>query len=234
LTLVPTVYKDGVAVTTGYTVSWPIINSYQWTVITFTATQGTAKITCDITGITDQGAGGGNVLRAPADLLQWLLVNQVFGEWRSGAYLDPATAPVAPYYFAELAAAQAQQSHDGSGFYGGSQEPTTGKTLISEFGKSNEARAFWTLDGRIAVRSLRLRAPNVYAAEWAELLTQHVLGDEVAFAVESSDLVRKLTAQYLPSAADGKFMASLIVFEPSVEEDLSDELELSWSAARVE
>ena len=224
-------YSAGTLVATSdYTASTVTINGKLWSIVTFDADQGDNAITLDVEGLTDNHAGGGTLITNPVEQLRHFLVNFVWNDWRSGAYYAESTAPLATQYFNQTADFLNALGHEGSKRYAGTEQ-IKALDALNEWLDSHEIKAFWTNNGKLAIRPIDHRSVRVYFA------TQWLRGDETALSFkhtfDPSNIVRHVSAQYIYNEAQAKYMQTLEVADLSVADDVTVSRTLPWSAARV-
>jgi hypothetical protein len=225
-----TVYSAGVAVdTANYAVTYPTVNGKLVTLIDFTATQGTNDVTVDLDGLSDKADGTGNLISNPAEVLQHLLVNFVFGDWRSGEYLSASTAPIHAPSFVETANFLSARGHECSRRL---SVPMRALDLVNEWADNHGAKLFWKGNGQLAVRMNDPNITRLYTDEqWF-----HADEDEAgAFALRSDaqGITREISLPYLFGETEGKFYQGMIASDLSVAQKVAISLDQPWSASRV-
>lgn len=218
---VDTVYKDGVAVAaSAYAITHPIVNGRQYTLIDFTSTQGTSAITCDAQGYETVGDGTGTLIEDPADIMEHLLSNWVFGDYRSGAWLSTAAiidaTSFATTFFSD-------RGYKGSVYVNVKRR---GIDVLNDLLKSFEAKACWTPDGKVA-----LKVEDVTA--WS-YVTDHVLREDEqaspSYTFPTAQLVDEVEAEWAATPTGG-FTQTLAVKDLATGEDAPEEIQLPFSPA---
>lgn len=227
------VYVSGTLTGAGFAITNVTVNGKSCTLIDFTTDQGAAVVTADVRGFTDKPDGTGTVIQNQALQLLHLLANFGFSDWRSGAYVDPSAVPldVASFYeVAQLLGAIATTG-GGSKRFAGSESPAV-SAVIDEWLDDHDIKAFWTHDGKLAIRALDYRPKeNLY------LDRPWIQGDEQALSVshdfDTKALMRRVALQFAFLDADGKYEVSAVVADFSVADKISTSRSLTWSRATV-
>ena len=215
-------------------ITYPIYGGLQVTSINFgTAPAATDVIRCDIEGLTVDGTSTGAVILNPCDQLKHLLVNFVFGDWRSGAWLADSTAPVDASAFAVAGTFAAQFGYEGSRIYGGSSTQVIAGQVIQDFLQSHPMlRLYWTRAGKLGCVALDHRSPGYIAAPWIKEEQDASLGSSLVQVVDASQLVQRVNMSYLFGEADSKYWASLSVQDLRVAEKTAESMQWPWSSSR--
>jgi hypothetical protein len=221
---VDVVYADGVPVT-GWTASYPQVNGRQYTVVTFATSQADAAISADVQGYDATGDGSGSLLEDPATVLKHLLVNFIYGDWKSGAWLADATAPVdttsfATTYFSDRGYKVSKRI----------ARVRKGVDLVNEFLSSLEARACWTWGGKIM---LRVEDPAVTSIYATGLLLK--MPDLVGwnFTYGTGTLIDRVDADWAFDETADTYMQALQARDVSLTEEAPDSVSLPWSPSFV-
>jgi len=187
----------------------------------------------DVEGITDTGATSGAVIAAPTEQLKWLLNNVIYSDWNGGAYSTTA-APVDSTSFSATGSYCSTFKYEGSQKIGGTADQVTGISLVNGWLKSHPMiRARWGNDGKLGLRVIDHRwTPYTY-----EYLIDGVTNDVdrgFAFTTSASDIVSKVSVEYLYGEAAGKFWQKLEVQDLARwnVEKVTQSFPLSWSASR--
>jgi hypothetical protein len=154
------VYSNGVLqATTAFTVSQQTINGRYYTLVNFTADQGTATISADVEGYDDIGDGTGDVLAAPTDVMQHLITNFVLNDYASGlwtttdsTFIDTTSWDDVKY---ELFNRGAGASYACARYI---SNQLTGKQALEEFCQTFNLCPYWTSTGKLG---LKIDSPNV-------------------------------------------------------------------------
>lgn len=225
-------YADKIVVSEAeYTASTETKNGKLWSVVTFDSDQGDAEISFDVTGITDEPDGTGTLITNPILQLKHWLVNFVYNDWRSGPYYEESTAPLATRYVNETADYLDDLGHEGSKRFAYSEQKTAIEEL-NEWLDSHELKAFWRNNGELAIRLIAdHRTQRLYFS------TQVLRGTELALEFrrlfDTSNVVQKVSGQYIYNEAAGKYLQVLEVSDLSVTDDVTVTRTLPWSADRV-
>lgn len=222
---IDTVYKDGVPVAaSSYSISYPIVNGRQVTLIDFTATQGSSTITCDAQGYDTVGDGTGTLIEDPAAVIQHLLVNWIYGDWRSGPWLSTSSAPVDTTSFGTTFFSD--RGYKASVYIGGTKRQ--GLTILNELLKSFEARACWTPEGKIA---LVVEDFTSWSYATAQVLREKDCTDwSLLFPV--AQIVDEIEARWAQTPTAG-YTERLNVKDLGTGEGAPDEIELPYSPAHL-
>lgn len=226
----PRVYADGVIQGSGWSLVHPITNSgRRYTAVRFAADKGDAAITADAEGYEDVGDGSGDLIDNPALQLKHLLVNWVYGDYKSGAWLADSSAPVdvgaflgAAAYFRTIRARGSRR------FF--LSTASTGLKVLNEWSASWEMKVYWNDVGQLAVRPDDLHRFSTWTDE------RHLRFDDSAFDVNLSPdwdaLVDRVTISYFFSEAEGKYLGSVELRDPTLTLERPDSLEMPWSEAK--
>jgi hypothetical protein len=225
-------YSDGIVVSENdYTASTETRNGKLWSVITFDTEQTDKEITLDVTGLTDEPDGTGTLITNPVLQLKHWLVNFVYNDWRSGPYYEESEAPLDTRYVNETADYLDALGHEGSKRFGGT-DPIPALDVLNEWLDSHELKAVWRNNGKLAIRLVAdPRNQRIYFD------TQVLRGTELALefqrVFDTSNVVRKVSGQYIFNEAVKKYLQTLEVSDLSVPDDVTVTRSLPWSASRV-
>lgn len=238
---VPRVYKNGgtaLTLSTNYTLAYP-----KWGGTTYTAvviggsgatTSSTAdEVTCDVEGLTDAGDGTGGLITGAAAQLQHFLVNFGYGDWRTGAWLSEATAPLDTSSFATADTFMAKFGGEGSIYVGGSTEQKRVREVLSGWLRSwPMLRARWSADGKMGLRVIDHASGAYVSAPWVQAVR-----DELApmqYEAVSGQLVSRVSLSYLPGQRAGKLWQTLDLQDLALwqSEKTTEQVALDYSAAR--
>lgn len=171
---VPRVFANGLVqtVTTDYTIEHPIISGRLYTLIEWTEAgapdpDDEPVITCDVDGYDTNADGTGTVITEPAAQLEHFLINFVFGQYKRGAW-DTSSDQVDATSFAATGVFFTARGYASGRRLG---EPTEGATMVSEWVRSHEARAWWGFPGAGASGKVHVgvQDPNItdiYTQTW--------------------------------------------------------------------
>lgn len=221
---VTNVFADGVVVTSGYSITHPVVNGRVYTLIVFTTTQGEKEITADIEGYEATGDGSGALIENPADQLLHFLVNWVWGDYKTGAWLSASTAPVDTTLFTAAATFLSNRGYKGSRVLGGLSSQQTGLAALEEWCSSMQAQPFWRNNGKLAVK-FEDHAASPYPAITLDA-DQQTFGSQ---RYSSQDLIDRVTVHYLFDNVGGQYTQALEVRDPSLPHEVGDSLDLPWS-----
>lgn len=219
------VYKDGALVaSSGYSITYPLVNGRRYTLIDFTTTQGTSAITCDAQGYESVGDGTGTLITDPPTVLKHLLVNWIYGDYKDGAWLSDSTAPVDTTSFGTtfFSDRSAQAS-----LYIATRR--RGQDIVNDVLKSFEARAYWLSNGKIA-----FAVEDFTAWAYASTIIRQtdIMGDPPGWGLtyDTANLLDSVTAQW-SSVPNGGYQQSLRVADLRTSEQAPEEIELPVSPA---
>lgn len=222
------VYVDGVLASSGtdYTVTHPILNGRQFTCIDFTSDQGSdAVVTCDAYGYEANGDGTGALISDPLAVLQHLLVNWVYGDYRSGSWLSSGSAPVDTTSFA--ATFFSDRGYTTPGLY--LSERRKGLDVVNDYLASFSLHAWWTTDGKIAVGVEDFTA-------WA-YATSHIIHQDslLGWSLDypSSDIVDTVEGSYGYDPITGDYRQYLNVKDLGTGEEAPETVDLPYSPAYI-
>lgn len=210
------VYKAGVSVpSANYAIVHPIVNGRLYTLLDFTATQGTDAITCDLQGLESVGDGSGTLITDPAAIAKHLLVNWIYGDYRAGVWLSDSTAPVDTTSFGT--SFFSSRGTQASVYVGVKRR---GLDVVNDFLTSFEAKAFWTFDGKLAL------AVEDFTA-WSYVTDFVLREDEISgwtLTHPVANLVDRVEAQYGLAAVDGAYKQKLVVVDLGTGEVAPDKI----------
>lgn len=227
---VDAVFVDGEIVTTGYSVTYASVNGRIYTLIVFTAArEDGAVVTADVRGYESVGDGSGTLIENPAEQLQHLLVNWVWGDYKTGAWLSASTAPIDTTLFATAASFLSARGHKGSRVLGGQPSAQTGLNALEEWCRSHQCQPFWRNSGQLAIR---------FEDPAATPYPTSTLDDDRFFRMaqlvyDARDLVDRVTVQYLYDHVAGQYTQVLEVRDLALAHELSDTMDQPWSYGSV-
>jgi hypothetical protein len=228
---VTAVYKDGTLVSTAlWTKSYVTVNGTRYTLIDFNTDQGeSAKITCDVKGLTPAVDGSGTYVSNPAGQMSHLLHNFVFNDYRGQAgYFG--SAPVSLPSFLDLANFFAALGYEGSRWIGGSSQRKA-IDVFNEWLASHNVKGYWTNAGQLAVGVLDHRMPSsVYLDDPHVLVDEWELGG-ISQTLDPNSVKREYAIQYQRGEADNKYFQTLHVTDLTVADKVTVNVALPWSAS---
>jgi hypothetical protein len=236
---VPRVYKNGnlQALGTDYTISYPVLGGLQLTSIDFTsATVANDVITCDIEGLTTDGTTAGQVILNPADQMRWVLVNLVWGDWRTGAYLPDSSAPIASSAWAAAATYMGAFGDEGAMRLGGDtdRDSKRAQDVFNEWLRSEPlVRGGWTSEGKLAVVPFSHLPPSNYMT--AAVIDAYVdTLERQPYTESDSGLVSKVSINHL--FGGGKFNATVEIqdYFAWAQEQVTETIDMPYSSARFQ
>ena len=170
-----------------------------------------------------------DILTNPAVQLRHLLVNFVFGDWRSGEWLADASAPLALTHFDEAASFLAGLDAEGSRRIGDSQR--SGYDTVAEWLHEHYALGFWTHDGLLAIRPDDPFG-DAFAGELVRWERQPGKVDDFRQSFRDRSIVDTLNVEHIYDSSARKFLDATVVSDLSVGEDSQERLELYWLVSR--
>jgi hypothetical protein len=225
------VYVGGVQ-QSAFTILHPIVNGRVYTVVSFTSTP-TGDVTADVTGYETNGDGTGTLIDNPADVIKHFLVNWVYGDYMSGAWLADATAPVDTAEFAIANAFLARYSHKASKYLDGNGEQQA-LDVLNEWCLSFLCRVGWTNLGKIAIVFEDLDAVNLILDDpW--LVEGKNCQRDLSRDDETLTIISRVEGAFLFSQQQSRFTNSVMVQDPgtlgSAPFGKPDKLTFPWSYA---
>lgn len=226
------VYVNGVQVTSGCTITHPLVNGRRYTMVVFTASQADAAITADVQGYEATGDGSGALISIPSDQLKHYLVNFQYNDWKDGAWFADSTAPINTTFFSSAATFLSAHGHKGSARLGGG-EPIKGIDVVNGWCATFRARPWWTNLGKLGVRFEDPGIATIYVDDlwikWGEQV------DHLGYSLKADTrrLVSGVTVQYVFSAALGQYTQGLTVSDPSVTNGAPEAFDLPYAHAGV-
>lgn len=222
------VYKAGIIQSSGYTVTYPIINGKQFTHIDWASDPSSTDITADISGIGSVAGDGFYYLnyRSGSYQMMWTLANLVYNDWRSGPYYPLSSAPVNVDAFRSLAVYHELLGYESSHFF---KDPTKGESALNEWSESTGTKLYWNHRGLITPKPLGI-IPDLrsYSPTW---LQGDVDGNLLSLPYESSLITRTFELESNYNEADGGYATRSVVSDTEVEERVTVSKQLPWSKA---
>lgn len=215
-------------------ITYPVYGGLQITSINFgTAPAATDVVTCDIEGMTVDGTTSTGVILNPVDQLKHLLVNFVWGDWRSGPWKADSSAPIDTTTFAVASTYASQFGYEGSRKYGGTTQQIQAIQAIQDWLSSHQMmRLFWLRPGKLGCCAFDHRFPGYLSSPWIKEEQDQALGSSLVQAVDASQLVQRVNVSYLWGEVDQKYWQSLTVQDIRVPEAASQGMSWSWSSSR--
>jgi hypothetical protein len=216
------VYVDGVPAS-GWSKEYRTANGRAYTCVTFTTSQGDKTITADVQGLEATGDGSGTLLEDPPTVLKHVLVNFIYGDWKTGSWLADASAPIDTTSFATT-------FYSDRGFKVSRRlgRVRKGVDIVNEFLSSLEAKATWTWGGKIA---LKVEAPAVSSIYASGLLLD---GRDLAgwgFDYPTGTLIDRVDGDWFYEESSGNYLQAMQVRDVSLTEEAPDAITLPWSGA---
>ena len=223
---VTAVYKDGVRQTTGYAITNETRNGRTWTLVDFTADQGSAAITVDLQGLTTDYDGTGDLITNPARQIEHFLANFVFGAWSSGPYLTTTRIDTA-----SLSAVADQLDLRGcQGSLRIAGDRVRAETILERWCQSFGVYPYWTLDGRIAFGMLDWAPPAGYPDF---LIKQTDCIGELKQPFDTSQLTREVALKYCYDSAEDRYQFDRKASDVTVAERVATSLEMRDGRAAI-
>ncbi|MEY2669499.1 MAG: hypothetical protein RJA59_2137 [Pseudomonadota bacterium] len=218
------VYSDGVPVA-GWSAEYRTVNGRLYTCVTFTTSQDDAGVSADVEGLESTGDGTGTLLEDPPTVLKHLLVNWIYGDWKSGAWLADSTAPVDTTTFATT-------FFSARGYSCSRRFSRVRKGIdhVNEFLSSLEAKATWTWGGRIALLVENPAVSSIYATGLV-LDGRDVQGWGLDYP--TGTLIDRVDGDWLYDENADLYVQALQVRDVSLSEEAPDSVSLPWSPSYV-
>lgn len=221
---VDTVYKDGAPLAaSAYAITHPIVNGRRYTCVDFSTDQGTSAITADVQGYETVGDGSGTLITDPATIAKHVLVNWVYGNYKTGAWLLDSSAPVDTTSFGTTFFSDRGYSHS---VY--IDKLRRGKDVLNDLTKSMGARACWTSDGKVALKVLDWTS-FAYVADPQILRRADIAGWDLKYPI--GDLIDALEGKFARSPSGNQYNQTLTVKDLNTAEDAPDAIELPYSGS---
>ena len=241
------VFKNGAGVgayPTYFGVSYPNWGGTWYTVIVVVANCVVDdEITADVRGLTSDGTEVGPVITNSAEQLQHFLVNFVWGDWRSGAWLSAThvrrggtgNSPIDTDSFAEASSFLATFGGEGSLYVGGTTEQTRCMDVLNGWLKGQPMlRARWSRDGELGLRVINHLSGEYLSTPWVQAERDEL--SPLQYEAATSQLVSRVSLSYLPGQREGKLWQSLDLQDLRLwqTEKTIEQLALNYSAARFQ
>jgi hypothetical protein len=224
--------EEGAVISSGaYTFAKEVIKGAVFSTVTFSGGRTEPVLYADAEGLTANADGTGSLITNPANQISHFLHNFAWGDWRNGAFVS--SAPVNTGAIVTLASYMTAMGHEGSFWFGGPDQ-SLGIDIVNKFLVSHGVYAFWSHLGQITFKALDHRPPSdVYPTDpWIEGDTDSLGSFDTPFDPEV--IVKGVDVAYVVDhARGGESKNTLRVADKSVQEDVLDDLDLSWSAGRV-
>lgn len=227
---VDAVFKDGAPVTSGYSITHPVVNGRTYTLIVFTSSQGESVITADIQGYETVGDGSGTLIENQAEQLQHFLINWVWGDYKTGSWLSVGSYPIDTTYFSLAATFLSDRGHKGSRVLGGGAGQVQGLSTLEEWCSSLQCQPFWMNSGKLAIRF-----ENPMATPYPTTTIAYER-DWIAFgplSYNAQDLMDRLNVNYLYDNVGGQYTQALEVRDPNLSHEMPDHLDMPWAYGSV-
>lgn len=218
-----------------YEVLYLTIAGKLFTVIEFTDNQNNEEsenieIRVDVEGFGSiEGDGFVGDWENPAWQLLHYLANFVFGDWRSGEYVDPSTLPLDLASFAASADYFDVFGYESSRLL---REPTSCEGTINEWAASTSCKVFWTNEGKLAILPLDLRPPlDLYDSEFWARASEEAVGFDLP--TDSAQIIERLVYSHAHLDSEGRYMRTGSVSDISVPEKVRITADLAWSRSAL-
>jgi hypothetical protein len=158
------------------------------------------------------------------------VVNFGFGNYKSGAWLSPATAPVDPRTFSV-----ASGYFDVMGFKGSKRFSARTRTAdaVNEWASSNGCKLYWNNEGKLAMKPLDHRPLLRYVPNDWWITDEDELRSFVGPTTNQTGIKDEVEISYLYNSAQNKYVQKLRVKDLDVQEDTSDSRSLAWSKSAL-
>ena len=243
------VYVDGVAktITTHYTIDYSLLRAGRtYTAIKFVAAYVPATdaiVTCDVKGYEDTGDTGsgttaptGVLLTNPVEQMRHILVQFAENRWLTGDWYDTSASEVIDAAsWAECG--QWAESHvlEGAGYLGGTTEPKQTLDVLNSWLDSwSMFRAYWTAEGKVGLRVLRLEWPGYRATGDPPLLTaEHEVGSSAEYEQDTTNLTDTIITEYLYDETQQRYLATMTATDPDAGSGITSGSQMLWSHRRA-
>lgn len=188
---VPRVWLDGALVEEGtdYALAVETIAGFDLRTIRWLSDPGAdPEVRCDLTGLEDVGDGSGNAIHTLVHQLRYLLVNFGFGDWRSGAWLDPADRVNAGAWEEvghELAANRLRPRGRANNWTQGRRSRVVldssarGIDVLNAASRGAGFYPYWDQEGRLALAMVSHRTPRVFFEGPHWVRDEDVIGNQL-------------------------------------------------------
>jgi len=236
LKAVPRVYKNDnlQTLTTHYTIDYPTIGGVRMTRINMvSATTASDKITCDVEGLTTDAWTTGNVILNPVEQIKHFMVNQVWGQWKTGSWLPDSTAPLNTSAWTSSVTFAQDQKYEGSLYVGGSLDRSRGIEEVNKWLKSHPMmRMYWTNEGLLACKPIRFKYPGVISWPWAR--ERDEIGATFKYGANARAIINQVSTTYLPQQKTGGLTQSLDIKDQFAQELVVESIARTHSSARFQ
>lgn len=228
------VYLNGTlkATPADYSVTTPIVSGRQTTLIDFVADPGTDPlVTVDVDGIETVGDGSGSIIDEPVTMLKHLLVNWVYGDYRRGAWLADATAPVDTGWFATALTQTTPYGYRASRWIG--DRTRRGIDELNAFCRDWELVPFWSALMEVAVAMLdhTLQGSSIYPSDRIRAPEDVVLGAIEQVFREVEHAARRTVTHLLASRSSEESRAALEIRDTASANVAAEAIDGLWFAA---
>jgi len=231
------VYKDGTRQTTGFSITHPIINGRQYSMVDFTGTQGTSAITIDCTGYETVGDGTGTLITSPTDVLRHLLNNFVFTRNTSGVWgSDSTSIDTSSFDSTETAIAKHAAGVDPFCSLYLDGQVTTAEAIINQWASDFRINVFWKNDGTLALFYDNPYGVLAYVDDpWIRDYYFQKRDDGKlelpTFDYFGQDTVSRIVARFATLQSQDSAMSTVELFDPTITVTASDNLDLVYGPA---
>jgi len=223
--------KDRTVPISGWTVEYVTRGGRLYTLIKFASSPADAgggalpQIYADGRGLDLTGTGAGALAENPVDLLRIVLVNFVFGDYKTGAFLSDSTAPISTAAFTTAKDFATKKGYKDSWLLDAS---ATGGALLNNWCRSREARAYWNELGELAVRFDNHLLTAAQAAAAPLLIADaRSVGGHVRYEHEDDSVTDQITGTYSGG------LQTLTVMDPTIGALAATSIDMPVSPAYV-
>lgn len=220
------VFVDGVDTGgAGWTTVRTMLNGNYYTLVDFTANQGSAVITADVQGYETVGDASGTIITNPAKILEHFLANFVFSDVRDSVWISPSTVQINTTYitacadfFTNMGVQAARRIAD----------QAQAQDILNDWCKAWEIPVLWTSTGKIGVLQEDHRITAVYPEDpW-------IKADEdcsnFTLDFEETDLTSRVTCRAGYDPAGNAYRRSLESRDALSGEDLTYTIDNPWTS----
>ena len=232
---VPKVWRDGVDETNNWSLRYELIADRWWSLIEDTTDTAEAgdDVRFDAVGFDGDGTGSGTLITNPAEQLEHFLTNLVFGDYtgrlnQSVTWLSTSSFPISTILFSEAKTFFTRRKSEGSRVI---SSEASGLDVLTEWCENFNAKPFWSLDWKLAVRVADPTRLNIVVER--HLRSDTRFGSELQRSMERQSKLTRAKINYLYDTAAGSFSLQNEVHDtrraPAVEREFS----FFWGRGRV-
>ena len=232
---VPKVWRDGTDETNNWSLRYELIAGRWWSLIEDTTDTAEAgdDVRFDAAGFDDDGTGSGNLITNPAEQLEHFLTNFVFGDYtgrlnQSVTWVAASSFPISTTLFSEAKGFFTRRNSESARVLSAGG---TGLDVLTEWCDNFNAKPFWSLDWKLAVRIADPTRLDIVVPR--HLRSDTRFGSELQRSIERQAKLTRAKINYLYDTAAGQFSLQNEVQDTRRTDDRAQEFSFFWGRGRV-